>query len=327
MMSKYKTVLTTLGLAAALVGANVASTPAHAADTLPKGPVRLVVPYPAGGNADNLARLFAERMTRETGITFVVENKAGAGGTIGAQAVATAPGDGSTLLLAPTAVHVVTPHLRQVPYDPFKDFVPIAKLASTIGIVAARRDLPANDMREFIAYAKTHGGKASYGSAGLGTLTHLQGEVVNINAGVNMLHVPYKGSAEALNDLLAGRIDVMYDPVALQQIKAGRLKALASTGTDRHPDLPDVPTLRELKLDYSLPSWYGLYGPKGLPPALVERYAASAQRVMAAPDMKDMLVKYSQFPSYQGPSQFARQLREDDAFYKQLIEKGNIRLD
>lgn len=326
MTSRYKTVLAALGLA----GTMIASTPAGAAGAaaaLPKGPVRVVVPYPAGGNADNLARLFAERMTRDTGTTFVVENRGGAGGSIGAQAVAAAAGDGTTLLLAPTGVHVITPHLRQVPYDPFKDFVPIAKLTSTIGIVAARRDLPAKDMRDFITYAKASGGKSSFGSAGLGTLTHLQGEVVSIKTGAKMLHVPYKGSAEALNDLLAGRIDVLYDPVALQQIKAGKLKALASTGAERHPDLPDVPTLRELNLDYSLPSWYGLYAPKGTPPALVSQYAAAAERVLKAPEVKAQLMKYSQYPTFEGPDEFSRQLAVDDAFYRQLIKDGNIRLE
>lgn len=326
MTSRCKTVLAALGLA----GTMIASTPvgaAGAAAALPKGPVRVVVPYPAGGNADNLARLFAERMTRDTGTTFVVENRGGAGGSIGAQTVAAAAGDGTTLLLAPTGVHVITPHLRQVPYDPFKDFVPIAKLTSTIGIVAARRDLPAKDMRDFITYAKASGGKSSFGSAGLGTLTHLQGEVVSIKTGAKMLHVPYKGSAEALNDLLAGRIDVLYDPVALQQIKAGKLKALASTGAERHPDLPDVPTLRELKLDYSLASWYGLYAPKGTPPALVSQYAAAAERVLKAPDVKAQLMKYSQYPTFEGPDEFSRQLVVDDAFYRQLIKDGNIRLE
>ncbi|MNM89769.1 Tripartite tricarboxylate transporter family receptor [compost metagenome] len=323
MTKSCKTVLAALGLASAII----APAPAGAGGALPKGPVRVVVPYPAGGNADNLARLFAERMTRDTGITFVVENRGGAGGSIGAQSVAAAAGDGTTLLLAPTGVHVITPHLRQVPYDPVKDFVPIAKLTSTIGIVAARRDLPARDMRDFIAYAKDSRNKTSYGSAGLGTLTHLQGEVVSIKTGVKMLHVPYKGSAEALNDLLAGRIDVLYDPVALQQIKAGKLKALASTGAERHPDLPDVPTLRELKLDYSLPSWYGLYAPKGTPPAVVSQYAAATERVLKAPEVKAQLMKFSQYPTFEGPAEFSRQLSADDAFYRQLIKDGKIRLE
>lgn len=305
--------------------AGCAAAPAALADY--KGPVRLVVPYPAGGNADTLARLFAERMNRELGTPFVVENKVGAGGTIGAQSVANAPPDGSTLLLAPTAVHVITPHLRAVPYDPLKDFVPVAKLSSSIGIVTARRDLPAKDMREFIAYAKAHEGKVSYGSAGLATITHLQGAVVSMKTGVNMLHVPYKGSAEAMNDLLAGRIDVIYDSVALPQIKAGRLKALAVTGAERHPELPDVPTLHEQDLDLALPSWFALYAPRGTPQAVVERYAAAAGRVMSAPDMKGLLIRFSQYPSFQGPAEFSRQLLKDDAFYQQLIRAGNIRLE
>ncbi|MNT39468.1 Tripartite tricarboxylate transporter family receptor [compost metagenome] len=151
--------------------------------------------------------------------------------------------------------------------------------------------------------------------------------MVSIKTGVKMLHVPYKGSAEALNDLLAGRIDVLYDPVALQQIKAGKLKALASTGAERHPDLPDVPTLRELKLDYSLPSWYGLYAPKGTPPAVVSQYAAATERVLKAPEVKAQLMKFSQYPTFEGPAEFSRQLSADDAFYRQLIKDGKIRLE
>lgn len=327
MTNQYRTMLCTLCLAMGFAGVMTAVAPTAAAGVLPKGPVRVVVPYPAGGNADSLARLFAEGMTRETGITFVVDNKGGAGGSIGAQAVAMAAGDGTTLLLAPTGVQVITPHLRQVPYDPFKDFVPIAKLTSSFGIVAARRDLPANDMRAFIAYAKRSGNKFSYGSAGSGTLTHLQGEVVSLKTGVKMLHVPYKGSAEALNDLLAGRIDIMYDPVTLQQVKAGKLKALATTGAERHPDLPNVPTLAEQELDYALPSWFGLYAPRGTPATMIGQYAAAVEKVLKAPGIRTQLMNFSQYPSYEGPAEFRRQLAIDDAFYRQLIKDGNIRLE
>ncbi len=199
----------------------------------PSQPLKLVVPYPAGGNADAIGRLVATRLATALNQSMVVENRAGVGGTIGAEAVARAAGDGGTFLLAPVAILAITPHLRRVPYDPEADLLPVAMLSSSYGLVAARKDLPAGSMQEFIALAKREPGKFSFGSADTATATHITGEIVHLKAGIKLLHVPYKGSGDALTDLLGGRIDLMYDPVALAQARSGNVKLLAVTSAVR----------------------------------------------------------------------------------------------
>jgi tripartite-type tricarboxylate transporter receptor subunit TctC len=293
----------------------------------PSRPIKLIVPYPAGGNADAIGRWAAEKLSTGLGQQVVVENRAGAGATIGAQAAARSPADGYTLLLAPTAVVAITHHLRKVPYDPDADFAPIASLSSSYGIVAARKDLPASSIPELIALAKKEPGKLTFGSAGTATATHLSGEIVHHKAGIKVLHVPYKGSAEALTDLLGGRIDLIYDPVALSQVKAGNLKALATTSAVRHPELPDVPTLKEQGLDVPGGSWFGVFAPKGTPPEVVTRLATELERALASPGARETLLKFSQFPDFKGPAAFATRIREDSATYRDLIQQAGIKVD
>ena len=314
-------------LAAVAVVPAAMSGDAHAQAPWPTRPVKLVVPYPAGGNSDLIGRMIAEKISGPLGQQVIVENRAGAGATIGAQAVARSPADGYTLLLAPTAVMAITHHLRKVPYDPDNDFVAIASISSSYGIVAARKDLPASTMPELVALAKQSPGKLTFGSAGTATATHISGEIVHSKAGITLLHVPYKGSAEALNDLVGGRIDLIYDPVALAQVKAGNVKALAVTSAVRHPELPDVPTLKEQGLEVPGGSWFGLFAPRGTPPEVVNRVAAEVDKALAAPGVREQLVKFSQFPDYRGPDAFAKQIREDSVFYKDLIEKVGIKVE
>lgn len=309
------------GLALAAAG-----TPAQAAGW-PDRPIKLVVPYPAGGNADAIGRWAAERLSAGLGQPVVVENRAGAGATIGAQHVARSPADGYTLLLAPTAVVAITHHLRKVPYDPDADFAPVASLSSSYGIVAARKDLPASTMPELIALARKEPGKLTFGSAGTATATHLSGEIVHYKAGIKVLHVPYKGSAPALTDLVGGSIDLIYDPVALAQVKAGNVKALAATSAVRHPDLPDVPTLKEQGLDVPGGSWFGLFAPKGTPADVVARLAAELERAVAAPGTREALLRFSQYPDFQGPTAFADRIRQDSATYRDLIRDAGIKVE
>jgi tripartite-type tricarboxylate transporter receptor subunit TctC len=309
------------GLALAAAGA-----PAQAAGW-PDRPIKLVVPYPAGGNADAIGRWAAERLSAALGQPVVVENRAGAGATIGAQHVARSPADGYTLLLAPTAVVAITHHLRKVPYDPDADFAPVASISSSYGIVAARKDLPASTMPELIALARKEPGKLTFGSAGTATATHLSGEIVHHKAGIKVLHVPYKGSAPALNDLVGGSIDLIYDPVALAQVKAGNVKALAATSAVRHPDLPDVPTLKEQGLDVPGGSWFGLFAPKGTPADVVARLSAELERAVAAPGTREALLRFSQYPDFQGPAAFADRIRQDSATYRDLIRDAGIKVE
>lgn len=292
----------------------------------PTRPVKLIVPYPAGGNADAIGRALGERLSPALGQQVVIENRAGAGATIGAQAVAQAVPDGYTFLIAPTAVMAITPHLRKVPYDP-AGFTPVAKISGSYGIVTARKDLPARTMSELSALARSLPGKLAYGSAGLATITHLSGEIMQQQTGIKLLHVPYKGSIEAMNDLLGGRIDLIFDSVALPQIKAGNLRALAVMSDGRHPELPDVPTLREQGIGFENRSWFGLFAPKGTPADVVTRLASAIEKVLAAPDFNPMLLKFSQFVSYDPPATFADKVRDDSAFFKAMIEREGIKVE
>jgi tripartite-type tricarboxylate transporter receptor subunit TctC len=295
------------------------------ADPWPARPIRLIVPYPAGGGSDNIARFLGERLGASLGQAVVIENRGGAGATIGTQVAANAAGDGYTLLLAPTAVLALTPQLRKVPYDP-ASLRTVAKVSATYGLAVARKDLPANNIAELIALSKKAPGKLSFGSAGTATITHLTGEIANMQLGINALHVPYKGSAPALNDLIGGQIDLMYDAVALAAIKNGQAKALAATGTRRHPELPDVPTMNELGYDIDSHNWYGLFAPEGTPPEIIGKLATEVEKVLADPATIEKMETFSQYPDFQGPARFAKTVADDTAFFKDLIAKANIEI-
>lgn len=317
-------------LALAAAGALPASLLPHAAraqEAWPSKPVKVIVPFPAGGVVDLVTRAVTDRLATVLKQPFLVEPRPGANGNIGTEAAARSPADGYTLLLAPTAVVAITHHLRKVPYDPDADFAPVASLSSSYGIVAARKDLPASTIPELIALAKKDPGKLTFGSAGTATATHLSGEIVHHKAGIKVLHVPYKGSAEALTDLLGGRIDLIYDPVALSQVKAGNLKALATTSAVRHPELPDVPTLKEQGLDVPGGSWFGVFAPKGTPPEVLTRLATEFERALASPGTRETLLKFSQFPDFKGPADFATRIRDDSATYRDLIQQAGIKVD
>jgi tripartite-type tricarboxylate transporter receptor subunit TctC len=300
---------------------------ARAQPRWPDRPLKLVVPYPPGGNADAIGRWAAERLSTGLGQQVVVENRAGAGASIGAQAVARSAADGYTLLLAPTAVMAITQHLRKVPYDPDADFAPVCCLSNSYGLVAARRDLPATTFTDFVPLAKSAPGKYTFGSVGPGTATHLTGEIAAMRAGIRLHHVPYKGSAESLTDLVAGRIDLIFDPVALQQVKAGAVKALATTGAVRHPELPDVPTLKEQGIEMPDSGWFGLFAPRGTPADAIARMAAELERATGAPGAREALVRFGQHPMYLGPDAFAARVRADTVLFRDLIAQLGIKLD
>lgn len=318
-----------IGLKSALLALALACAgPGSAlAQAWPAKPIRLIVPYPPGGSSDVVGRMIADRISGPLGQQVVVENRAGAGAAIGSQAAARSPADGYTLLLAPTAVMAITHHLRKVPYDPEQDFVPIASVSSSYVIVAARKDLPASNMAELVALARKDPGKLTFGSAGTATATHLSGEIVHNKAGTKVLHIPYKGSSESLNDLVGGRIDLIYDSVALVQVKAGNLKALGVTSATRHPELPAVPTLKEQGLEAPGGSWFGLFAPRGTAPEIVNRVAAEVEKAMASPGVREQLVKFSLYPDFRDPSAFAAAIRTDSAFFKDLIQRLGIKVE
>lgn len=290
----------------------------------PDKPIRFIVPYPPAGSADNIARFVADKLAPALKQTVIIENRGGAGGTIGADYAARATPDGYTFLVTPNAVLTITPHLRKLRYDALVDLVPIAKLTGSYSIATARKDAPFNTIPEMIAAVGKAPGKYTFGSAGPATATHLAGEMVKLGAGIDMLHVPYKGSGEALSDLMGGRIDMIFDPVSLAQVKAGTVKALATTGKSRHPELPDIPTLKEQGLDVDMRGWFGVFAPKGIPNEIVQRMAAEIEKVMAAPGVREQLVMMSQYPDFMGPDAFAKKIQDDSAFFKDLIKQANI---
>lgn len=293
----------------------------------PTKPIRVIVPYPAGGNSDAIGRFIADKLGQALGQPMVVENRGGAGAAIGTELAARAQGDGYTFLVAPTAVFAITPHLRKVPYKPFTDFVPIAQLTGSYSIAAASKKAPFNNLKELVTAARAAPGKYTFGSAGSATATHLAGEMLKIHAGIDLLHVPYKGSSEALNDLMGGQIDLQFDPVSLSQVKTGTVKAIAVMSKMRHPELPNVPTVHEQGYPLDTRSWFGLFAPKGTPQAIVERTAAVVQEIMAKPEVRPQLLQLSQYPEYVGPAAFGAQIQEDSKAYKALIERANIHVE
>ena len=298
-----------------------------AADLPDISSVKLVVPYPAGGNADSLARVFADEMGKEMKKSFVVENKGGAAGAIGAQQVARSKADGATLLLAPAGVMTITPFLRQVNYNPFTDFEPIAKLSESIGIVAVRKDFPGSTLQDLVEYGRQNPGKITYGSAGQGTLTHLQALILAKKLGIGALHIPYKGSIEALNDLLGGRIDYQYDSVTLSNVVNGNLKALAIPDSLKLPELKNVPTFSQQGIDLKTSSWFGVFAPANTPQSLIEEYEKAAQKVMSKPGMSERLLQFGQIPAYLGTKDFISQSNDDILLYENIIKENNIGLN
>jgi tripartite-type tricarboxylate transporter receptor subunit TctC len=313
-----------MALASAFVLAGIGAAPPAAAQG--DKSLRIIVPYPAGGNADAIARLYADALSRKLEQPVIIDNKPGAGAVIGAQLAAKAPPDGLNFFIAPTAVFVVTPNVKPTPYDPMNDFIPVARLTTWIPVMVVRKDFPANDFKGLVIELRKNPGKYSFASAGPATMTHLMGELMNLKLGTKTVHVPYKGSAEFVSDLLSSRVDMVYDSVVIPQVKAGQLKPIVSMVATRHPELPDTPTLKEVGVDLDVPNWYGLFAPKGTPAAIVEKLAKASKDVMQGMD-KARLTQMSMSAAYQGPAAFKAQLAEDDALLKDVIKKADIRLD
>ncbi|SFB83710.1 Tripartite-type tricarboxylate transporter, receptor component TctC [Polaromonas sp. OV174] len=253
-------------------------------------PIRLIVPFAAGGNADIIGRVFAQKIGESIGQSIVVDNRAGAGGSIGATLAAREPADGYTLFLGDIATHAINRlAMPKLPYDAEKDFVPVSRLTSVSLLLVANGKSDVNDTAGLIKWAKANPGKLSYGSSGNGTPSHLSTEMLRGMTGMDIQHIPYKGSAPALNDLVAGQIDLMIDGSAAPLVKAGKLKVLAVTG-QRSPAFPNVPTLAEAGVaGFNFVSWHGLFAPKGTPPEVVRKVAAAVAEIARRPDVRAQL--------------------------------------
>ncbi len=323
-------------LGAIAASAAVAAVPAFAQGAWPTKPVRIVVPFPAGGTTDILARAIAPELSKAFGQQFIVDNRAGAGGNVGADIVAKSPADGYTLLMGTVGTHGINRALyKKLAYDPIKDFAPITLVAGVPNVMVMQtekaRAMGINSVPDFIRYAKAHPGKLNMASSGNGTSIHLAGELFKSMTGTYMVHFPYRGSGPALMDLVGGTVDVMFDnlPSSMQQIKAGKLKALAVTSRQRSAALPDVPTIEEaagLK-GFDATSWFGLLAPAGTPMDIVNRIQQEVARSLNTPAIKEKLLAQGAIPSGNTPAEFARHIEAEHKKWAQVVKASGATVD
>ncbi|HJS03198.1 MAG TPA: tripartite tricarboxylate transporter substrate binding protein [Variovorax sp.] len=303
----------------------------HAEPGYPTKPIRLIVPFAPGGSTDVLARLLAEALRPELGQPVIVENKAGAGGNIGGDFVAKAPPDGYTLLIAAAGPTVINPSLyARMPYDPAKDLRPVTLLIQEPNLMAINPKIPAMTVPEFIAYAKSRPTEVSFGSPGNGSPAHLAGEWFNQLTGTTMVHVPYKGTGPALNDLIAGQIAMMIDnmPALWPHVQSGKLRALAVSTDKRATAAPDLPTVAESGVKgFAFGAWKGLMAPAATPPEIVERLHAAATKALAKPDFRKRLIDLGAEPVGNTPAQFAAVIKSETASWAALVKSTGTKLD
>jgi len=300
----------------------------RAQGTWPQRGITLVVPYPPGGSSDNVARPVAPKLAELLGQNVVIENRGGAGGSIGAALVAQAKPDGYTLLVFPTAVMTISPHMMRLPYDPAKDFTPVAMLGVSDGVMAMHPRVPARTMPEFLAYARANPGKLRFSSAGNGTITQMTGEIFAHAAGIQLEHVPYRGSAPALTALLAGDVELQFDPVAIPAVKDGRLIGLATTGEDRSQQLPELPTLRELRLfGNGGISFFGMAGPAGLPQEVLAGLNAALEKALAMPDVARAMAPVGLRPRFEAGEAFQRRIEQDRAIFGEAVRRTGAKVE
>ena len=296
----------------------------------PTKPIRLVVPFPAGGATDIFARTLSQKLAEKIGSAVVVENKPGAGGTLGSDLVAKSPADGYTLLLATSSTHSIGPNLNpKMPYDAVRDFTPIAQVGNAPSIMLVPNSSPAKTIQEWIDYAKKNPGRLNYASSGNGTIVQLTAELFKSQAGLYVVHIPYKGTALAMPDLISGKIDVLFDslPTGLPHVKEGRLRALGVTSAQRTSMAPGLPAIAEVLPGYESNTWFGLFGPAGVRPEIVNRVNAAALQALADPEVKDKLLRLGIEPIGTSPMQFATMLSAESVKWKKIISERKITLD
>jgi len=300
-----------------------------AQQSFPNKPIKFVVPFPPGGSVDPLARTLALKMSESFGQQVIVENRPGGNTLIGTDAVAKSPPDGYTILMSATS-HVTNPQLAPAPYDPVKDFVPIATISSSDMMLVLHPSVPANNLREVIALAKAKPGQLNFASAGSGNPNHLAGELFNMMAGVKTTHVPYKGGAPAVNDLVGGQVQMHYgSPITVMpHVRAGRLKAIAVTGPNRLANFPEIPTFAEAGLPgFEIRIWFGVFAPAGTPADVVTKLSNELNRISALPDIKARLDAVGMERYALNAAQFQAQLRVDMEKYGRIIKEANVKLD
>lgn len=305
----------------------VAVAPVTFGQGFPTKPVTLVVPYPPGGSADILARAVGQKLSDKLGQSVIVENKAGAGTAIGSRFVAESAPDGYTMLMGTVSSHAINPAMSKVGYDAVRDFATVAPLGSIPFVLVARPDAPYQTLADVIAAARREPGKIGYASAGPGTSNHLAGEMLASAAGVQLLHVPYKGSAPALTDVLAGHVPLMFDLVttAVPNIKQGKLKAIAVTGEKRSPLLPDVPTVAEAGLPgFEVSAWFALFAPSKVPAPVLKRLSDDSFDVLRTPEMQQRLRELGMEPDTRAADAFSAYVRSEAQKYGAVVKQAGL---
>ncbi|MFT4265631.1 MAG: tripartite tricarboxylate transporter substrate binding protein [Xenophilus sp.] len=327
---KFRTLARRAALSAICAACAMPLATAHAQAAWPSRPITLVVPQAAGGTNDIAGRLVAQKLGELLGGSAVVDNRPGAGGNIGTQLVARAPKDGYTLLMTISSSQAINPALYRNPgFDPVKDFVPIGLVGSVPNVLLVNPAFPARDLPSFLAAARAPDTHYQYASAGNGTLNHLLGEMLNSMAGLKLQHVPYKGVAPAMNDVVGGQLPILFGslPSALPHIKAGKLRAIAVSGARRSPALPEVPAIAEAMPGYAGTLWIGLFAPAGTPPEVTARLQQAMARAMAAPDLRAKLEQQGVEIAEATPAQFAQLLRDDLVKWAAIVKSSGAAID
>ena len=330
-MSFLNRVTRRVALAVFLVGtAALVPGPASAQGAWPNRPIKMIVPFAPGGSNDIVARVLAQKLATRLGQPVIVENKGGAGGTIGTDAVAKSPPDGYTLLLASTSIITNAASGKKLPYDPLKDLQPIGEVGAAPFVIVVSNDLKVTTLRDLIALARAKPKSINYGSAGPGGMNHLTTELFAAMAKIELVHVPYKGIAPAFTDLIGGNLQMLLPTVAsaTQYIHSGKMRGLAVTGAKRSPLAPELPTVAEAGLAGFDPEvWWGVLGPARLPPAIVKRLNDELNAVLALPEVRDLLAREGATPRPGTPEEFGKLIRSELARWSQLIKDARIQIE
>ena len=307
------------------------AAPAHAADVYPNRAVRMIVPFPVGGATDILARVVAQKTVEFFGQQVVVDNRPGAGGTLGSRIAVTAPADGHTLLMGTTSTHAIGPHLyAKPPYDSLTDFSHITQVATSPNVLLVASQVPAQSIRELVALAKAQPGKLNYGSSGTGTQFHLSGELLKLLAGINIVHVPYKGTALVYPEMFSGSIQILFDvpPVALPFIKQGRIRALGVSGKKRINVLPDVPTIVEAGIPgYDADLWFGLFAPAKVPADRLTRIHGDIVRALNTPEVRERFAALGADGAGTTPAAFTTFLKAENVKWEKVVRASGAKVD
>jgi tripartite-type tricarboxylate transporter receptor subunit TctC len=321
-----------LALAAVATAAAASLLPLSAgAQAYPNKPITIIVPFSAGGTTDILARIVGQALTAELGQSVVIDNRAGAGGNIGGQMAARAAADGYTLFMGTVGTHAINESLyKKMPFNPIKDFAPLTRVANVPNLLVAHPSQPFKTVQEMIAYAKANPGKLNFGSSGSGSSIHLSGELFKSMAKVDMVHIPYKGSAPAVNDLLGNQIAIMFDnmPSAISHVRAGKLRPIAVTTAKRSPELPDVPTIAEAGVPgYEATSWFGLFAPAKTPAPIVAQLNKAIVKVLNQPDVKQKIADQGGDIVSETPEQFAAFIKAETAKWGKVVKESGASVD